>query len=36
VGDETDRELIKKVAQTAAEEFMKEAPSLKPLKWETR
>ena len=28
VGDETDRELIKRVAQTAAEEFMKNAPSL--------
>ena len=36
VGDETDRELIGKVAQTAAEEFMKEAPSLTPLKREIR
>ncbi len=36
VGDETDRELIGKVAQTAAEEFMKEAPSLTPLKREMR
>lgn len=36
VGDETDRELIKKVAQTAAEVFMKEAPSLTPLIREIR
>jgi hypothetical protein len=28
VGDETDRKLIKMVAQTASEEFMKIAPTL--------
>jgi hypothetical protein len=36
VGDETYRKLIKRVAQTAAEEFMKKAPSLTPLKREIK